>query len=139
MCLMRILLIFLFLLPFAASSQTREETEAWIMSKADVRAYELGLHYRIEEGEMIQLIEPISVLVGVGSDIEKSILLESVKTISYKHTDVFLSFVLICDYDCVYSVVTDPNEIGRAHVFTPVPNAHLVFRYLLERITIYTY
>src|SRR3546814_1637514 len=84
MCLMRILLIFLFLLPFAASSQTREETEAWIMSKADVRAYELGLHYRIEEGEMIQLIEPISVLVGVGSDIEKSIPLESVKTIIYK-------------------------------------------------------
>src|SRR3546814_1072323 len=98
MCLMRILLIFLFLLPFAASSQTREETEAWIMSKADVRAYELGLHYRIEEGEMIQLIEPISVLVGVGSDIEKSIPLESVKTISYKHTDEFLSFVLKCEY-----------------------------------------
>src|SRR3546814_20785310 len=120
MCLMRILLIFLFLLPFAASSQTREETEAWIMSKADVRAYELGLHYRIEEGEMIQLIEPISVLVGVGSDIEKSIPLESVKTISYKHTDEFLSFFLNCEYDCVYSVVTDPNgkmeadKIGRA-------------------------
>src|SRR3546814_4525150 len=58
---------------------------------------------------MIQLIEPISVLVGVGSDIEKSIPLESVKTISYKHTDEFLSFVLKCEYDCVYSVVTDPN------------------------------
>src|SRR3546814_8506483 len=87
------------------------------MSKADVRAYELGLHYRIEEGEMIQLIEPISVLVGVGSDIEKSIPLESVKTISYKHTDEFLSFVLKCEYDCVYSVVTNPN--GKDRKSTP--------------------
>src|SRR3546814_19442803 len=86
MCLMRILLIFLFLLPFAASSQTREETEAWIMSKADVRAYELGIHYRIEEGEMIQLIEPIYVLVGVGGAIEKSITLDSLKSISYNNT-----------------------------------------------------
>src|SRR3546814_9216312 len=33
---------------------------------------------------------------------------------------------------------TDMKQIGRAHVCTPVPNAHLVFRLLLEKKKHYT-
>src|SRR3546814_4615301 len=35
--------------------------------------------------------------------------------------------------DCSTIDVTSAKEIGRAHVWTPVPNAHLVCRLLLEQ------
>ena len=107
---MRILLLFLFLLPFSASSQTREETEKWILSKVDVRSLELGLEYSIVDGDLIRVVKPISVLVGDSrfDDVhENSIPLGSIKTISYKHTDEYLSFMLKCDDDCVYYVLTN--------------------------------
>ena len=112
-CLMRILLLFLFLLPFSASSQTREETEKWILSKVDVRSLELGLEYSIVDGELIRVVRPISVLSGdsrFDHVHETSIPLGSIKTISYKHTDEYLSFELKCNDDCVYYVLTSSRE-----------------------------
>src|SRR3546814_3599087 len=45
----------------------------------------------------------------------------------------FLAAIYMAAAACRKTLAADSNEIGRAHVRTPVTNAHLVSRLLLEK------
>jgi hypothetical protein len=100
---MKILLLLIALLPFSALAQTKEETAAWILSKAN-ESYNHGASYAISEGDL-------TVNLSAGdSRYERTIPIGSIKTISMVHTDEYMTFVLKCDDDCVYFVETDLNN-----------------------------
>ena len=82
----------------AATAQTREETEAWILEQAAGNRFEL--QHAIEEGQFISRLT----LPGIMRDttIEKAIPIDKVTRITVVHTRRYLSYSLMCDEPCAY-------------------------------------
>lgn len=102
----KFLLAFLFVpLSFSlgALAQTKEETQAWIISKIP---FNLDLKYSIDADKLVSIMSPRF----SGDHFKRSIPMGSVKTISYVHTDTYLSFVLKCEDECAYLIITDKND-----------------------------
>jgi hypothetical protein len=100
--MMRVLSIAgLCLLSFSAVAQTREETEAWILTQAEVNPP--LLKYTFEAGEFVS-----EVSMGAGANsfgatpVRKAIPLAKVTRITYLRTNRFLSYSLMCDEPCSY-------------------------------------
>lgn len=87
---MKKLLLALLFVSVAAFAQTAEETRAWVLSKV---LYNYGLKYSFDGDDMISLI------LGQygGSTHKRTLPIKSIKTISYLHTNKFLSFTLKWD------------------------------------------
>jgi hypothetical protein len=104
---MKMLLLFIALLPLSALGQTKEETAEWIVSKAN-ESYNYGASYDISDGDL-------TVKLSAGeSHYERTIPIGSIKTVSMVHTEDYMTFVLKCDDDCVYLVETDLNDRFKA-------------------------
>lgn len=101
---MKKLLLALLLLPLTAAAQTKEETQAWILSKVPYVSY---LNYTIDGENLIATFPPMR---GGGNTIKRTLALKGIKNISYTHTDKYLSFVLKCDTECAYLIETDGSD-----------------------------
>jgi hypothetical protein len=99
------LLALIAFLPCFASAQTKEESEAWIIEQTKFNL-DGRLVYAIAGKSLVSKLElPFP---PVGPDVvNKSISLASVKRMSFLHTDKFLSFSLMCDYQCAHQINTD--------------------------------
>ena len=97
---MKKFLWFALFFPFVAMAQTQPETEAWILAQASAH-YNLDLSYQIEEGEFI------STLKGYETRYKTSLPIKDITSISYLHTDRFLSFQFKCKDECAYLLITD--------------------------------
>lgn len=100
---MKKILIALLCVPVLAFAQTKEETEAWILSKIP---YSSNFKYTFAGDGLIM------VMPGVygGNTTKRTMVIQNIKTISAERTDTYVSFNLKCDDDCVYTVSTDTND-----------------------------
>lgn len=100
---MKKLLLALLFVSVAAFAQTAEETRAWVLSKV---LYNYGFKYSFNGDDMISLI------LGQygGSTHKRTLPIKSIKTISYPHTDKFLSFTLKWDDEFANIIATDDRD-----------------------------
>lgn len=83
------------------NTQTKDETEAWILKQAAVNPP--ALTYRIEGGEMISELSYSGGASSLGAPpVQKAVPLGKVTRISYLRTEKFLSYSLMCDVPCAY-------------------------------------
>jgi hypothetical protein len=103
-------IVLLSLLPIATlQAQSLEETQSWILEQD--RNNLTDLSHSIEDGEFISTLRMPSLGSAGGGEVKRSVPLAQIKTISYVHTDEYLSFVLQCAQGdaCVYQVVNDSD------------------------------
>jgi hypothetical protein len=100
---MKKFLLALLIFPLSALGQTKEETQAWIISKIP---YNYDLKYTIEDDKLV------STMPGRhgGNNYKRSMPISAIKTISHVHTDTYLSFALKCDDECAYLIATDSRD-----------------------------
>ncbi len=94
--------------PGWAMAQTKEETEKWIAAQAPEQ-YSLGLSYVIEGGEWTRKLAPIT-MMGSRETHKNTIQIKDITTVTFSHTDKFMSFKFTCPDDCVYSVTTSSSD-----------------------------
>lgn len=90
-------ILLLALFSASAMAQTQEETEAWIIKQSGFNL-EGRLKHSIEGDELISRLT-LPYAMG-GETIQRSIPIKQIKTISYTHTDAYLSYTLMCDKPC---------------------------------------
>lgn len=96
-------LILALLATHALAQQTKEETESWILKQTEVNA--AGLKYTIEGDAFVSHMSfgPGAEIYGA-SAVQKAILLSRVTHITYVHTEKYLSYSLMCDDACAYTL-----------------------------------
>lgn len=91
-----------------AMAQTKEETESWILKQTEVNPIEIK--HSIEGNVLISKITMVNGIGGLGGEpIEKGIPIDQITTISYTHTNEYLSYTMTCDKPCAY-LLDEPDE-----------------------------
>lgn len=106
--LLRALAVLSALAPALVMAQSKEETEKWISAQAPEQ-YSLGLSYVIEGGEWTRKLAPLTTR-GSGETHKNTIQIKDITTVTFLHTDKFMSFKFTCAGDCVYSVTTNSSD-----------------------------
>ncbi len=100
----KIALLILVTFPFWAKAQTKEETKEWILQQT--RTYpERYYEYEIKDNAIGYKADLL------GNKSLCSILIDSIKTISYRHDNTGLVFVLGCNSDCGISTFLDRDYV----------------------------
>lgn len=90
-----------------AMSQTKSETESWIIKQTERNPFEIK-HF-IQNG---LLISQITMASGFGFvPIEKAIPISQITNISYTHTNEYLSYTMTCNTDCAF--LLDDSNVKR--------------------------
>lgn len=91
-----------------AIAQTKEETEAWILKQTQANPIEIK--HSIEDNVLISKVTMVNGIGGLGGEpIEKGIPIDQITTISYTHTNEYLSYTMTCDQPCAY-LLDEPDE-----------------------------
>lgn len=89
-------------------AQIKEETELWVLKQTQVNPIEIK--YSIEDDVLISKVTMLNGIGGLGGEpIEKGIPISQITTISYTHTNDYLSYTMTCDKHCAY-LLDEPNE-----------------------------
>ncbi len=104
---MKKFLYLLALLPALVMAQTKEETEKWILAQASGQ-YSMGLSYDIQGGEWSRKLAPLA--MSSGNSHKNTIEIKDITTVSFLHTDKFMSFKFTCPDECVYTVTTTSSD-----------------------------